>query len=168
MALPWCRRVVMMTGEVVEQDFDAWIRPHLLAMTRLAVRLSNESSADDVVQESLERAWRRRSTYDAEKGAPLPWLLAITADRARRHRLRHRVLHPLEERAAAAVDHDRRVDLLAAVARLPRKQRLAVELFYFVDLDIASVAGVLGCAEGTVKSQLSDARGRLRTLLEGT
>lgn len=158
----------MMTGEVVEQDFDAWVRPHLLAMTRLAIRLSSETAADDVVQESLERAWRRRTTYDGSRGAALPWLLAITADRARRHRLRHRVLHPLEDRAALVADHDGRVDLLAAVARLPRKQRLAVELFYFVDLDIASVAGVLGCAEGTVKSQLSDARGRLRTLLEET
>ena len=43
-----------------------------------------------------------------------------------------------------------------------------MELYYFVDLDVASIAGVLGCAEGTVKSQLSDARVRLRTLLEET
>jgi RNA polymerase sigma-70 factor (ECF subfamily) len=48
---------------------------------------------------------------------------------------------------------------------LPKKQRLAVELHYFLDLDVASTAKVLGCAVGTVKSQLSDARARLRTEL---
>ena len=157
-----------MTDEVLAQGFEAWVRPHLLAMTRLACRLAGDDAADDVVQEALTRAWRRQRTYDESRGAALPWLLAITADRARRHRLRHRVLHPLEDRTAHGVDHDGRLDLTAAVARLPRKQRLAVELYYFVDLDVASIAGVLGCAEGTVKSQLSDARARLRTLLEET
>ena len=37
------------------------------------------------------RAWRRRETYDAARGAALPWLLAITADRAIRHRTRRPV-----------------------------------------------------------------------------
>lgn len=150
---------------VVPDDFDAWVRPHLLAMTRLACRLAGDDSADDVVQEALTRAWRRRSTYDPAKGEPLPWLLAITADRARRHRQRLWVTHPLPERAAPAVDDDGRLDVAAAVARLPRKQRLAVELHYFLGLDTATTAAALGCAVGTVKSQLSDARRRLRVEL---
>ena len=150
------------------EDFDAWVRPHLLAMTRLAVRLTDSTGADDVVQEALTRAWRRRGTFDAARGDALPWLLAITADRARRHRLRQRVTHPLTDRATPPhEDTEARLDLLAAVAALPRKQRLAVELHYFVGLDVSSTAQALGCAPGTVKSQLSDARARLRTRLGG-
>jgi RNA polymerase sigma-70 factor (ECF subfamily) len=148
---------------VLDDGFGAWVRPHLLAMTRLACRLAGAGAADDVVQESLERAWRRWSTYDPARGMPLPWLLAITADRARRHRTRHRSWLPLRDGPVAAADHEGRLDLDAAVARLPRRQRLAVELYYFVGLDTATTAQVLGCAVGTVKSQLSDARLRLRS-----
>lgn len=146
----------------VADDFDSWVRPHLLAMTRLACRLAGDDAADDVVQDALTRAWRRRSTYDEAKGEPLPWLLAITADRARRHRTRTRATHELVDHPAPRVESDTRVDLLAAVARLPRKQRLAVELHYFLGLDTALTAQALGCAVGTVTSQLSDARARLR------
>jgi RNA polymerase sigma factor (sigma-70 family) len=143
-------------------DFAEWVRPHLLPMTRLATRLAGDA-ADDVVQEALVRAWRRQGTYDADRGEPLPWLLAITADRARRHRSRARVHEPLVDRAddsARAVDG--RIELESAIKRLPRKQRLAVELHYFVGLNVREVAEALGCADGTVKSQLSDARARLR------
>ena len=50
--------------------------------------------------------------------------------------------------------------------KLPRRMRLAVECVYFVDLTIADTAAVMGISEGTVKSTLSDARARLRTMLE--
>src|SRR5689334_22235968 len=72
-------------------DFDAFARPHLPVLHRYAARLVGPSDADDVVQEALVRAWRRRSTYDERRGAPLPWLLAIVRDRAGRHRTRRRV-----------------------------------------------------------------------------
>jgi RNA polymerase sigma-70 factor (ECF subfamily) len=59
-----------------------------------------------------------------------------------------------------------RVDVERALGRLTRRQRLAVGCVYFVGLSIAETAAVMGCAEGTVKSTLADARARLRTLLE--
>ena len=46
--------------------------------------------------------------------------------------------------------------------------RLAVDCVYFVDLTIADTATVMGVSEGTVKSTLSDARERLRVMLEVT
>ena len=157
--------VTEVAGSVVD-EFDGWVRPHLLAMTRLACRLAGDEAAPDVVQEALTRAWRRRGTYDERRGEPLPWLLAITADRARRHRTRTRIMEPLSDGPAPASDPDRSLDVAAAIARLPRKQRLAVELHYFLDLDTAVTAAVLGCAVGTVKSQLSDARRHPRSVLE--
>lgn len=156
-----------MGGQRVEAaDFADWVRPHLLPMTRLAARLAGDAAADDVVQEALVRAWRRRETYDAARGAVLPWLLAITADRAIRHRSRRRAAVELVDMPAPADDVDRRVDLERAVVGLPRQLRLVVELHYFLALGVAETAAVMGIAPGTVKSHLSDARAHLRRTLE--
>ncbi|HZZ97499.1 MAG TPA: sigma factor-like helix-turn-helix DNA-binding protein, partial [Jatrophihabitantaceae bacterium] len=62
---------------------------------------------------------------------------------------------------AGAVD----LDLRAALGKLSRRQRLAIELHYYLGFPLAEVATLMDCAEGTVKSTLSDARARLRHLL---
>lgn len=146
------------------EDFAIWVEPFVPALRRYAGRLVGVDDLDDVVQEALVRAWRRRSTYDPERGEPLPWLLAIVADRARRHRA------PL--RRLILVDSDRAVDpappdidLERALARLSRRQREAVDLYYFVGLDVATVAEAMGCAPGTVQATLYQARAALREIL---
>jgi RNA polymerase sigma factor (sigma-70 family) len=53
-----------------------------------------------------------------------------------------------------------------AIAGLSARQRLVVNLYYFVDLPVDEVARILGIAPGTVKSSLADARGRLREVLD--
>jgi RNA polymerase sigma-70 factor, ECF subfamily len=154
----WARR---------EQDFSSWVAPHLPAMARLAARLAGTADRDDVVQDSLTRAWRRWETYCPDRGSPQAWLLAIVADRARRHR-RRRVWMPVSVPALGpgvemgAPD----IDLERAVRKLPRRQRLSVELHYFVGLSTSETAAVMGCSEGTVKSNLHDARAHLRRDLE--
>ena len=149
-----------------QDEFGAWVEPHLPALARLAARLAPAGERDDVIQAALERAWRKRSTFDPARGTPLAWLLAITADQARRARTRARPL-ALVATSAAVRSIDDRLDLEAAVARLPERQRLAVDCFYFVGLSVAETAAVMACAEGTVKSTLSDARSRLAQILEG-
>ncbi len=142
-------------------DFETWVRPHLVAMSRLAARLAPDGDRDDVVQEALARAWRKRSTYDEARGSAQSWLLAIVADQARRARRRRPHLVPDPPPPPPAAD----LDLEREIRKLSKRQRLAVELHYFVGLPIAECAAVMGCAEGTVKSTLSDARARLRTVL---
>lgn len=148
------------------EDFQAWVTPHLVAMSRLATRLTGAADADDIVQESLVRAWRKRSTYDEKRGSAQSWLLAIVADRARRHRTRSKPVHELVDAAADGRDLSRSVDVERAIAALPKRQRLAVELHYLLDLDVRECAAVMKCSEGTVKSTLHDARNRLRGVLE--
>jgi RNA polymerase sigma-70 factor (ECF subfamily) len=149
------------------EEFRRWVTPHLDAMSRLAARLTSLADRDDVVQEALVRAWRRHATYDASRGSVQAWLLAIVADRSRRHRTRSPRPHrELVDRPADPTDLDRRVDVDRALAALSIRQRLAVELHYFVGLRTIDCAEVMDCSEGTVKSALSDARRRLRTVLE--
>ncbi len=146
--------------------FAGWVRPHLGAMARLAARLAPGAERDDVVQEALARAWSKRRQYDETRGTASAWLLAITADQARKAGRRTPPALELVETAARSRDTDAGVDVEHAVASLPERQRLAVDCFYFADLSVADTAAVMGCSEGTVKSTLSDARARLRPLLE--
>jgi RNA polymerase sigma-70 factor (ECF subfamily) len=60
------------------------------------------------------------------------------------------------------------IDLERAVRTLPARQRQAVDLYYFVGLDVAGVAQVMRCAPGTVRATLHQARTALRELLGDT
>jgi RNA polymerase sigma-70 factor (ECF subfamily) len=151
-------------------SFAAWVGPSLLAMTRLARRLAPDADPDDVVQESLARAWQKWDLYDAARGSATAWLLAITADQARSaRRTKVRRLRLIDEHAefpdAPAPQHQHDLDLDRAIDDLPERQQLAVQLHYFVGLSVDETAAAMGCAPGTVKSTLFDARTRLRQIL---
>ena len=135
-------------------------------MTRLAARLAPNADRDDVVQEALVRAWRKREQYDESRGTAATWLLAITADQARRARRRRQPLALVGQIKVPSSSVDDHVDVEAAVERLSKRQRLALDCFYFVGLSVAETATVMKCSEGTIKSTLSNARKRLRVLLE--
>jgi RNA polymerase sigma factor (sigma-70 family) len=145
-------------------QFGTWIAPHVRAMSLLAERLTSYGERDDVVQETLARAWAKRAQFDPARGTPAAWLLAITADQARRARTRRRPLIGMLPARVRPIDDE--LDLETAIGRLSGRQRLAVDCHYFVGLSVAETAAVMGCAEGTVKSTLNDARLRLRRLLE--
>lgn len=152
-------------GSAPTDAFGAWVEPHLPALWVLARRCCGQDAAD-VVQDALLQAWRTRESYDESRGSVRTWLLVVVADRCRKHLRRARPVAQLVDVADPARDHDVDLDLRRAVARLAHRQRLAVELHYVLDLPVAEVAAVMGCSPGTVKSTLSDARGRLRVLLE--
>lgn len=150
--------------------FGEVVAPHWDVLVRVAGRLAPPGNRDDVLQDALTLAWRRRAGYDPARGSVRAWLLVITADQARRSWRRHRVWHPLADDLPAAapdpaVQAGFRADLEAAIAGLPHRQRLAVQLRYYADLDVDDVAAVMRCSAGTVKSTLHDARGALRARL---
>ncbi len=151
-------------GQATE-DFAAWVEPHLPAMARSAGRLVPQADRDDLMQDALLRAWRRWSTFDPSRGRPLVWLLAIIADQARRRQGRSvKPSAQLLDVASTTQQEPADVDLERAISRLSARQRTAIDLHYFVDLDIATVAEVMRCAPGTVKATLFQARARLRAL----
>jgi RNA polymerase sigma-70 factor, ECF subfamily len=147
--------------------FAEWVSPHLQVMASLAGRLASDSERDDVVQEALLRAWKKRFQYDSARGSLRTWLLAITADQAKRFRRRARPTGAVANLTMPGRSLDDRLDVEGAVSRLPPRQRLAVNCFYFVDMSITETAAVMRCSPGTVKSTLADARHHLRELLNG-
>lgn len=147
-------------------DFGELVEPHWDVLVRVAGRLAPPGSRDDVLQDALTLAWRRRADYDPARGSVRAWLLAITADQARRSWRRYRIWHPLaDELPAPSPDPAARADVEAAIAGLPRRQRLAVQLRYYADLDVEDIAAAMRCSAGTVKSSLHEARRALRSVL---
>jgi len=147
------------------EDFDSWVTPWLPDLWRFAVSLSSLDDADDLVQDALARAWTKRASFDPARGSARSWLLAIVADHARRRWIRR--AKPVELAPTPAPEPDpARLDLRRAIAALPERQRTTVFLHYYLDLPVSETAAVLGCAEGTVKSTLHDARRALARRLE--
>jgi RNA polymerase sigma factor (sigma-70 family) len=144
--------------------FAELIEPYLPKMLHLAERLAGPDNRDDVLQEALINAWTKRAQFNLERGPLGGWLMAIVADQARKSWRRKFVFFgQLEPPPTVAADD--RLDLESAVSRLPARQHLAVDCFYFAGLTVAETATVMRCSEGTVKSTLSDARSNLRNTL---
>jgi RNA polymerase sigma-70 factor, ECF subfamily len=128
---------------------------------------SNPSEAEDIAQDALLRAWRRRSTLrDAERRNQ--WLATIVRNEAfRQHaRVRPDLIPTIElhegaedEQVLAAVELS---DLHAALKELSERDRMLLEMRYEEDLTQAAIARRLGIPEGTVKVRLHRARNKLR------
>ena len=128
---------------------------------------SNPSEAEDIAQDALLRAWRRRSTLrDPERRNQ--WLATIVRNEAFRQHARVRPdpiatieLHEgaEDEQVLAAVEL---ADIQAALARLTERDRQLLEMRYEEDLTQAAIAVRLGIPEGTVKVRLHRARKKLR------
>lgn len=168
-------------GRDADEQIEALFRAHYAPLVRgLALAAGSVDAAADAAQDAfvqLHRHWRKVSRYED----PAAWLRRVAVNRlADQHRGRRRRDAAVERlagelggragatagSATAGPSPDQLVDLLAAVADLPPRQRLAVGLHHLGGLPVAEVAAALDVSEGTVKSQLHDARKNLRTALE--
>lgn len=131
--------------------------------------LRNEQDAQDAVQEAVTQAFARLHTL-RDPAKFKPWLLRIlvnTCYDACRRRRSTVYLEAVEETLAAPQsDCEERMSLWSAVMRLPEEQKAVVTLFYYEDPPIRAISEVLGVTQGTVKTRLSRARGRLRQMLD--
>jgi RNA polymerase sigma-70 factor, ECF subfamily len=127
----------------------------------------NPSEAEDIAQDALLRAWRRRSTL-RETARRNQWLSTIVRNEAFRQRARVRPV-PTSEIETHEGAEDAQVvatvelaDLHAALARLTQRDRQLLELRYGEDLTQSAIARHLDIPEGTVKVRLHRARDKLR------
>lgn len=149
------------------EDGWEWGEAHRVCL-RLAYRYaSNPSEAEDIAQDALLRAWRRRATL-READRRNQWLGTIVRNEAFRQHARVRpdptALIETYEGAedAQVVATVERADLHAALKLLSLRDRELLELRYEEDLTQSAIARKLGIPEGTVKVRLHRARDKLR------
>lgn len=171
-------------GRARDGDADAYgvlVARHQQAAFRAAwLVVRDPGEAEDAVQEAFVKAWRAMPTFrpDAEFR---PWILRIVSNEAR-NRLRstrRRDALVLREAAAdpggaapspeaAALARADAEVLIAALDRLPERDRLVIGYRWLLELSEAETASMLGVRPGTVKSRLSRALARLREVLAET
>jgi RNA polymerase sigma-70 factor, ECF subfamily len=134
----------------------------------------NPADADDLVQDTLERAYSRWHLW--KPGRDLrPWLFAIMHNvfvnqlKLARNRLAVVTMDEAEDLGTPAPQESvgQAIDLAAAVAKLPPAQRETLLLVTLEELTYAEAASVLDIPIGTVMSRLWAARTRLRELTSG-
>ena len=154
------------------QAVTAIYQRHALGLTRLAfLMLGDRQAAEDVVQEAfcgLYRAWDRMSDHTHALGYVRSSVLNGSRSALRRSR---RVPRPLAVPAAASAEAtvlagERQRETVAALRRLPPRQREAVVLRYFADLPEQETAVAMGVSRGTVKSTTSRALAALARMLQ--
>jgi RNA polymerase sigma-70 factor (ECF subfamily) len=148
-------------AELLEPVLDPAFR---LAMTMLKDR----AAAEDAVQEAALKSWRKLDRFRA--GAELrPWFLAIVANECRTVRrsrwsqmIRFDDLGTRGRAVTPDADLADRIDLDAALDRLPKHHLLALTLYYQLDLPIEEVARVLRCSAGAARQRIHRALALLR------
>ena len=154
-----------MTGG--EDAFRALYRAHTPALYALALRLtgSDQSEAEDLVQETWVRATRKMSAFRGES-ALRTWLCGVLVN-VRRERVRSawRMVGSLDIEPVSPARDDTAFDLERAIATLPDGARDIFVLHDVYGYAHREIAELLGVVEGTSKSQLARARMLLRAAL---
>jgi RNA polymerase sigma-70 factor, ECF subfamily len=134
----------------------------------VAYRLGDGPDAEDVTNDTFERALRYRSSYDRSKGAPITWLLGIARrciDDALSNRLP--IAEP-PELAGPGHEEDslRKLELNRAIAALGERDQELLALRYGADLSARQIAELLDQKTNAVEVALHRALERLRRQLE--
>ena len=143
-------------------SFEEFVQASSARLFRTALLLNgnDQAAAEDLLQLSLERAYRHW-TRVCRSGEPERYVRGILANAANdrwRRAARHRE-RALDDDYAGLVSADHaagvaeRDFLMRALAELPPRQRTVLVLRYFNDLPEAEIAAILGCSMGTVKAR---------------
>jgi RNA polymerase sigma-70 factor (ECF subfamily) len=153
------------------EAIEAVYRERFSGLVRLAWAITGEQQAAlDAVHDGFVRAVRyRRGLRDHDSAAGWVSRIVLNEAKGRRREAARYVLVPPEDFEAEPASNGHREPgaLQAAVAALPERQRLALFLRHYADLDYAAIAEALGVARGTVSATLHAARANLETQLKG-
>ena len=152
----------MRVDEVAIREFLHTVYPRLVAA--VALTSGSRPAAEDAVQEALLRAWERSEKgdeIDSLEGWVTTVALNLVRSGLRRMRSERRARARLHAAALGEPPTADRIDVDRALAALPRRQREAAVLRYYLQMSTVDAAKVMRVSEGTVKSNLARARATL-------
>ena len=148
------------------EELEALYRSRFDVFARVAASVTGDPErARDAVQEAFATAVRKRRSFRGE-GPLEAWVWRIVLNAARSDARRSITALDYDEPAAANGRPERDAELRVMLARLPERQRTAVFLRYYADLDYAAIGEALGISSGTVAATLNAAHTALRSQLK--
>jgi len=156
-----------------DAEFAEYIAARLPSLRRLALLLCHDGHrADDLVQAGITKLYvhwhRARKAASVDAYARTIIVREFLHERRSAWTRRVTLGSLLPDQPAAEIDADAGIDLRAAIAALPTRQRAVLVLRYYCDLNVDHSAEVLGCSSGTVKSQTARALASLRRQLDAS
>ena len=154
-----------------DEEFVQYVSAYRGGFMRAARLLTagDDAGAEDLVQSTLTTLylhWPRVAQADSPAAYGYASLTnAFLHEQRRAHRRREVVTDKAPEVVAGAADVETSSMVFETLQRLPPRQRAVVVLRHFLDYDVARTARLLGCSQGTVKSQNAKALTKLRELL---
>lgn len=170
-------------------DMDAMstlVDAYKTELYNLCFRLTfNRHDAEDLFQQTWVKAVRNADRYEHRDFRP--WLMKICVNQFRDNckETSRRKKHMVEEfettsikdfiltAATSGENVEEQVEkrhiqalIVSHIAKLPEHQKVPMVLYYYQHMKLSEIAGVLGVPEGTVKSRLSLAKGKLKSELE--
>ena len=151
-------------ADVLLAEIEDIYRAEYRRFLRVALAvIRDEGRAADAVQEAFATAVQKRRQFRGE--GPLgAWLWRLVVNAALKEHGKPRPLALAERDAPQPAEEPSAVT--HAVARLPERQRLALFLRYYADLDYESIAAALDVSSGTVGATLNAAHSSLRRVLQ--
>jgi RNA polymerase sigma-70 factor (ECF subfamily) len=145
-------------------ELERVYRADFLRFVRVATAIAgDEQSAADAVHDAFVQAVRKRRSFRGD-GPVEAWVWRMVVNAAKKRASQEPLAEPME---LPAVEENGFGDpVRSLVAGLPERQRLALFLRYYADLDYESIAAALGVASGTVGATLNAAHAALRTSLK--
>ena len=148
------------------EDFEAFVIKHENKLYRTALAImGNISDAEDVVQEAFLRAYEKAPEFQTDNHEKA-WLIRETVNLCN-SRLRspwRKRREPLLASYPAAEPEQH--ELLEHILSLPPKYRAVIHLFYYEGYSVKEIAGLTGQKESTVRSLLTRARQKLKSVLK--
>lgn len=146
-----------------ELEFDEFFASYYPAIVRaVTLVVGDREVARELAQDAFVKAllhWKRVRTYEH----PGAWVRTVAFRMALRAKRREPERDAIVE--PTTVDATPDVDVVRAIAQLPRMQRAAIALHYLDDLPVDEVAATLGCSPSTARVHLHRGRARMAELL---
>lgn len=143
-------------------DWEIFVTTHANSLFRTALAiLGDHAEAEDAVQDAFLK-YLEKAPKDIEN--PTGWLTRVLVNGCKsRLRLKWRQVVALPEDLVCSPPERQELEELW---QLPARDRAVIHLFYYEGYSTAEIAKMTGEKEGTIRSRMSRARGKLRTLLE--
>ena len=150
-----------------ERAFDALYQSTYKAVFRTAyLVLGSPEQAEDIAQDTFLQLWRHRGRL--QEGPLLPWLLKVATNtcfsffRRKREFLLEETPEPRDPHEVNPEDRLFYHQVLETINGLPKRQRAIIALRLLHDLSEEETASICGCAPGTVRATLYQAKEKIR------